>query len=38
MILNSVRMFHNMYPFDSQSHGIDFSEIYMDISIVISTS
>ena len=40
MILNSVRMFHNMYPFDSQSHGIDFSfkEIYMAISIVISIS
>ncbi len=40
MILNSVRMFHNMYPFDSQSHGIDFSfkEIHMDINIVISMS
>jgi len=38
MILNSVKMFHNIYPFESQSHGIDFSfkEIYMDISIVIS--
>jgi hypothetical protein len=33
-------MFHNMYTFDSQSHGIDFSfkEIYMAISIVISIS
>jgi len=25
MILNSVKMFNNMYLFDSQSHGIDFS-------------
>jgi hypothetical protein len=31
-------MFHNMYPFESQSHGIDFSfnEICMEIGIVIS--
>jgi len=25
MILNTVKMFHNMYPFETQSHGIDFS-------------
>ena len=39
MILNSVKLFHNMYPFESQSHGVDFSfkENHMDISIVIST-
>jgi hypothetical protein len=39
MILNTVKMFHNKYPFESQSHGIDFSsEINMDINFIISTN